>query len=559
MEACTHQVQYNGLCAVCGTLLEHSSDDQQSGMIGNNINMGYDSVGLTVSREEAERLEAENARRLLKDRKLSLILDLDQTIVHASWDQRVGEYMQSDSDIRQFSLPGSDLLYYIKLRPGLNQFLKEVEELYELHIYTMGTRDYAEAVAKEIDPSGSFFKERILSRDESGSVTQKKLQRLFPCDTSMVVVLDDRSDVWSFSPNLIRIKPYEFFVGTGDINCPFKKQPKVTQNDSATKEGIVAGEQQQQTVNNNNNDDDTKTSLFTDDDNELFTMLKILKDVHKDFYAKDPNNDKEADVTHIIPRMKKSVLANVIIAFTDVIPKKIKDPTLSWIWQMATSFGAVCSMDLTGKTTHLIAIKTGSKVKAAREYGHSIRVVTPAWLLDSTARWAIQNEENYGLLPEVDIEDPESTMLDLGDDDLFEFEEEGDDEENEETTKVSVDWDEANREVEDFINESGIDDVWDTDSDTVDSPILTAWNNIKRKREKEESGGESGGDASEEEEPKSILAAVKRRRARATKRGKSQLSKVTTAPSSQCTSGNNTDDDLSSLSDFAGLIEQALE
>lgn len=28
-----------------------SSDDQQSGMIGNNINMGYDSVGLTVSRE----------------------------------------------------------------------------------------------------------------------------------------------------------------------------------------------------------------------------------------------------------------------------------------------------------------------------------------------------------------------------------------------------------------------------------------------------------------------------------------------------------------------------
>lgn len=82
-----------------------------------------------------------------------------------------------------------------------------------------------------------------------------------------------------------------------------------------------------------------------------------MKDVHKEFYAKDPNNDKEADVTHIIPRMKKSVLTNVIIAFTDVIPKKIKDPTLSWIWQMATSFGAVCSMDLTGKTTHLIAVK----------------------------------------------------------------------------------------------------------------------------------------------------------------------------------------------------------
>ena len=41
--------------------------------------------------------------------------------------------------------------------------------MYELHIYTMGTRDYAEAVAKEIDPEGLLFKERILSRDESGS------------------------------------------------------------------------------------------------------------------------------------------------------------------------------------------------------------------------------------------------------------------------------------------------------------------------------------------------------------------------------------------------------
>lgn len=44
-----------------------------------------------------------------------------------------------------------------------------MEKLYELHIYTMGTRSYANAVAKEIDPNDDLFKERILSRDESGS------------------------------------------------------------------------------------------------------------------------------------------------------------------------------------------------------------------------------------------------------------------------------------------------------------------------------------------------------------------------------------------------------
>lgn len=163
-----------------------------------------------------------------------------------------------------------------------------------------------------------------------------------------------------------------------------------------------------------------------------------------------------------------------MLTFTaDVIPTKLKDPTLSWIWQMASSFGATCSMDLTGKTTHLIAVKANSnKVKAAREYGHSIHVVTPAWLLDSTARWTIQDENAYDL-PEIDLENPESTSLDdLEDDSAFEDERNQEEEEEEEVIE-NVDWDEADREVEDFINESGIDDVWDTeDSDTVERWVI---------------------------------------------------------------------------------------
>lgn len=97
---------------------------------------------------------------------------------------------------------------------------------YEMHVYTMGTRAYAEEVCATIDPGGIFFGGRILSRDESGSeftfcpkleirctyitnpgLTQKSLQRLFPCDTSMVVIIDDRADVWEWSPNLVKVIP----------------------------------------------------------------------------------------------------------------------------------------------------------------------------------------------------------------------------------------------------------------------------------------------------------------------------------------------------------------
>lgn len=40
---------------------------------------------------------------------------------------------------------------------------------YEMHVYTMGTRAYAEEVCAAIDPDSKIFGGRLLSRDESGS------------------------------------------------------------------------------------------------------------------------------------------------------------------------------------------------------------------------------------------------------------------------------------------------------------------------------------------------------------------------------------------------------
>ena len=55
--------------------------------------MTHSAFGPTVSLEEAQRIERETAERLLKARKLSLIVDLDQTIVHATVDPTVGEWI----------------------------------------------------------------------------------------------------------------------------------------------------------------------------------------------------------------------------------------------------------------------------------------------------------------------------------------------------------------------------------------------------------------------------------------------------------------------------------
>ncbi|KAH3671620.1 hypothetical protein OGAPHI_000323 [Ogataea philodendri] len=244
IEPCSHSIQYGGLCALCGKNIEEIDYSGFNDKDRAPISMSHGTTNLKVSTREAENIEKSSTQRLLKEEKLSLVVDLDQTVIHATVDPTVGEWMsdpnnpnyESIKDVKSFSLEEEAIVppnytgpkppphlrwYYVKLRPGLQEFLDKVAKLYELHIYTMATRSYAKNIAKIIDPDGIYFGDRILSRDESGSLTQKSLQRLFPVDTSMVVVIDDRGDVWNWSPNLIKVIPYDFFVGIGDINSSF--------------------------------------------------------------------------------------------------------------------------------------------------------------------------------------------------------------------------------------------------------------------------------------------------------------------------------------------------
>ncbi|KAH8547760.1 TFIIF-interacting CTD phosphatase [Umbelopsis sp. PMI_123] len=599
---CSHAVQYNGLCAICGqdvyVLLGGSHTEEGSRA---NINMSHNVHGLMVNRTEAERLEQENAARLLETRRLSLIVDLDQTIIHAACDPTVGEWMNDKNntnhpatkDIKQFVLPGSPLVYYIKLRPKLQEFLKEVTKQYELHIYTMGTRNYAEAVANKIDPDKTIFRERILSRDESGSLTQKNIQRLFPCDTSMVVVMDDRSDVWNWSPNLIKVKPYDFFVGIGDINSVFlpKREPipkseapnnqaqptaavnngnestdepeELDQVDAETlakqqREQDAMVEQQQQArpllQKQNEMSQSQNQPLLVDNDEELDKILEILKEVHYKFYEEydkamklTPNARVMPDVTTLLPNMKADVLKGTVLLFSSVIPLG-QDPQQSDIWRLAVSFGAQCTPELTGRVTHVVAGKAGTqKVNAARKHAN-INIVRVEWLLDSTSKWERLDESQY-LLPELsnasntgdrgsvdedEIDDPESTPLELDDDAFLNRDSRVhrlsvSEEEVFEHYK-DVDWNEADQEVDEVLAlESGTDfddeeEHDDEDYDEDDASGQSSSDNKKRNRSARSSDAELD-DSSEDDtnslDTKSRLA----KRKRASRKRKSGLSK----------------------------------
>lgn len=165
-EECPHTVQYQGMCTNCGkdmTTVQAGSGTSDTERAP--IRMAHDTPHLSISKKEAETIDEESKKRLLAARKLSLVVDLDQTIIHAAVDPTIGEWQKDKDnpnydavkDVRSFQLlddgPGMrGCWYYIKLRPGLAEFLETISQMYELHIYTMGTRQYAKQIAAIVDP-----------------------------------------------------------------------------------------------------------------------------------------------------------------------------------------------------------------------------------------------------------------------------------------------------------------------------------------------------------------------------------------------------------------------
>lgn len=165
---------------------------------------------------------------LVVSRRLSLILDLDQTILHAELINNVDlnkKVPEEIPDLYHFSAgEGGDYSYIVKFRPGVKDFFIQISKLYEITIYTAGQHSYALAIVNLIRneilkdlPEEDRLKilpdRRVISRDISGNGSFKDLRKIFPHDQSLVVILDDRRDVWPGSEeSLINIRRCTLFA-----------------------------------------------------------------------------------------------------------------------------------------------------------------------------------------------------------------------------------------------------------------------------------------------------------------------------------------------------------
>ena len=117
-------------------------------------------ITMRLSQDEASKITSQNRRKLLSAKKLSLVLDLDHTLVHATGDPRAAIECELREDVRLILLPPTPngiylpgtkpLRHFVKMRPFLKDFILGLMDKFEISIYTAGTRAYALQISRII-------------------------------------------------------------------------------------------------------------------------------------------------------------------------------------------------------------------------------------------------------------------------------------------------------------------------------------------------------------------------------------------------------------------------
>ncbi|KAH7286304.1 hypothetical protein KP509_32G000100 [Ceratopteris richardii] len=370
----------HGMCIRCGFLKPSDEEGDK-----HSVALRYIHAGLEVSCQEAERIKRTELQKISARRKLYLVLDLDHTLLNSARFMEVTSdeytylqavYLSKEITSDQCKETGlhslQNLQMWTKLRPFVHEFLKEASKLFELHLYTMGERVYAQTIAHILDPSGRLFGSRVISQGESTCRTTKDLDVLLGAE-SAVAILDDTEAVWPrHRDNLILIERYHFFGSSckhfGIVNASLLEAEK----DESAEEGTLA------------------------------TTLKLLQQLHTAFFdrcyqdaeGQNQHYTGEQDVRMILRTLRSRVLADCRVVFSRVFPTRLSFPEAHPLWQLAERLGATCCSSVDASVTHVVAVDKGTdKARWARE--NKRHLVHPRWLEAAFHIWKRPCEEDY--------------------------------------------------------------------------------------------------------------------------------------------------------------------
>lgn len=416
MSACNHPVTYNTLCVACGKVVPNSKSCASLAVKGGM---------LQLNAEEALKIQSSKAsalQKLQQTKKLALVLDLDHTLLHAV--QIDGptpqQTMQSNGDIHHLPIEeivgGSVKHLVMKKRPYLDHFLEQAHNLFQMTIYTAGTKRYAEAVVKVIDPSRKYIADRIVSRIDGQPVRadaiDKSLDKIFLNDSSMAVIIDDREDVWKGAQNeqLLLVRPYVYFYpGSSTIQAVGGKSAISEVNNAPGFAGSAPAELGTAPAISLHESPGKILKLalqtspeFTECDDQLLRCLEVLKNIHQRYYGQSSLSSDSSitrkSVATALKDIKRSILYGYTITFSGIIPTNEPHPENHFLWRLAESLGAQVSLDLLPRTTHLLSFQINTKkvTTCFQTRSEDVWVLHPDWLI--YCRWSLAKAEESTFL-----------------------------------------------------------------------------------------------------------------------------------------------------------------
>lgn len=196
----------NNTCASCNKT-KNECDNPTT------IKLHYIEPEFSVTDEAITRLRDRNFDSLIKHKKLHLVLDLDNTLIHASnVGQELSASLKEDDDVYEI-LYG---MYLIKLRPGVRDFLTEASTMFDISICTMADHIYAEADAKMLKSNimiekNNFRFSRVICQEHYTKSGRKGLD-IELSHERVVLIVDDCEQVWGDEHKAISIIyiPHQF-------------------------------------------------------------------------------------------------------------------------------------------------------------------------------------------------------------------------------------------------------------------------------------------------------------------------------------------------------------
>uniref|UniRef100_K3WYH5 Mitochondrial import inner membrane translocase subunit TIM50 n=1 Tax=Globisporangium ultimum (strain ATCC 200006 / CBS 805.95 / DAOM BR144) TaxID=431595 RepID=K3WYH5_GLOUD len=119
--------------------------------------------------------------------KISLVLDLDETLVHCSVDDVENPHLQFPVNFN-----GVEYTVKVKKRPHMEYFLKRASQLFEVVVFTASHRAYAETLLNLIDPHRNLINNGIPIETWYDDEADDELLNLLPFLESLVDVDDVR-------------------------------------------------------------------------------------------------------------------------------------------------------------------------------------------------------------------------------------------------------------------------------------------------------------------------------------------------------------------------------